>query len=270
MTLQTSCWIAILDYAELRVQYCGKAAVIPETQCIQVTWSVRLVEYMLRMLCKEFGYISCVWSGWNVRYKNRSGQPRLLGRIVLEPRSNVASYGAKQRPLRPKKTCVSGQTVFPKLMRPCVFFFFFFFFCLLVRFLNRGKRSEMVSVVSRYERNEIWIEYIYFLFINSCTIVCLIPKLPYFLGKYKCYTCSIKLKPLIIWCNWRQNNIDAHGLELTRALTRDTCCFFRPKVHSTPINTISEFLKEITPIGCTSLELLNRPVFIMIIYTVCI
>ena len=54
--------------------------------------------------------------------------------------------------VRPKKkTCVSGKTVSPKLMRPCVFFVFF----LLVRFLNRGKRSEMVSVVSRYERNEI-------------------------------------------------------------------------------------------------------------------
>ena len=75
---------------------------------------------------------------------------------------------------------------------------FFFFFFLLLRFINRGKRSEMVSVVSRYERNEIWIEYIYFLFINSCTIVCLIPKLPSFLGKYKCYTCSIKLKTLIL------------------------------------------------------------------------
>ena len=48
-----------------------------------------------------------------------------------------------------KKTCVSGQTVSPKLMRPCGLFF------LLVRCLNRGKRSEMVSVVSRYERNEI-------------------------------------------------------------------------------------------------------------------
>ena len=55
---------------------------------------------MLRMLCKEFGYISSVWSGWNVRYKNRSGQHWLLGRIVLEPRSNVASYGVKQRPLK--------------------------------------------------------------------------------------------------------------------------------------------------------------------------
>ena len=30
-----------------------------------------------------------------------------------------------------------------------------FFLFLLVRFINRGKRSEMVSVVSRYERNEI-------------------------------------------------------------------------------------------------------------------
>ena len=54
--------------------------------------------------------------------------------------------------IRPKKTCVSGQTVSPKLMRARGFFFFFF---LLVRFLYRGKRSEMVPVVSRYERNEI-------------------------------------------------------------------------------------------------------------------
>ena len=70
----------------------------------------------------------------------------------------------------------------------------FFFFFLLVRFINRGKRSEMVSVVSRYERNEIWIEYIYLPYFLSI-------KLPYFLGKYKCYTCSIKKNPHFnIWC----------------------------------------------------------------------
>ena len=65
---------------------------------------------------------------------------------------NGYSYKAKK-----KKTCVSGQTVSPKLTRACgfLFFFFFFFLLLLVRFINRGKRSEMVSVVSRYERNEI-------------------------------------------------------------------------------------------------------------------
>ena len=52
-----------------------------------------------------------------------------------------------------KNTCVSGQTVSPKIDAGARLFFFFFF--LLVRFINRGKRSEMVSVVSRYERNEI-------------------------------------------------------------------------------------------------------------------
>ena len=52
-------------------------------------------------------------------------------------------------------TYVSGQTVSPKSTWARGFFFFFFFFYILVRFINRGKRSEMVSVVSRYERNEI-------------------------------------------------------------------------------------------------------------------
>ena len=79
----------------------------------------------------------------------------------------------------------------------------------LVRFINRGKRSEMVSVVSRYERNEIWIEYIYFLFINSCTMI---PKLPYFLGKY---SCSIKLKTLLfgVFQMMRRVGTDAHWPE---------------------------------------------------------
>ena len=101
---------------------------------------------------------------------------------------------------------------------------FFLFVFLLVRFLNRGKRSEMVSVVSRYERNEIWIEYIYFLFINSCTIVCLIPKLPYFLGKYKCYTCSIKLKTLIIWCFSTKKILMRTGWTDARADQRHVVC----------------------------------------------
>ena len=34
-----------------------------------------------------------------------------------------------QSQVRPKKTCVSGQTVSPKLMRPCGFFFVFFLTC---------------------------------------------------------------------------------------------------------------------------------------------
>ena len=109
----------------------------------------------------------------------------------------------------------------------------------------------MVSVVSRYERNEIWIEYIYLPYFLSI-------KLPYFLGKYKCYTCSIKLKTLILIFGvfqsstlfmdhqlqlYIQQSQAEHRecrkriklkkkkcwrarLELTRALTRDTCVFF--------------------------------------------
>ena len=55
-----------------------------------------------------------------------------------------------------KNPHVSGQTVSPKLTRARGFFFLFFFFFLLVRFINRGKRSEMVSVGmkgTRYELN---------------------------------------------------------------------------------------------------------------------
>ena len=47
------------------------------------------------------------------------------------------------------------QTLGAKIEAGMQLFFSFFFFFLLVRFINRGKRSEMVSVVSRYERNEI-------------------------------------------------------------------------------------------------------------------
>ena len=153
--------------------------------------------------------------------------------------------------LRPKKTPhVSLVRLFLQNWRGRAFFFFFF---LLVRFINRGKRSEMVSVVSRHERNEIWIEYIYLPYFLSI-------KLPYFLGKYKCYTCSIKLKTLILIFGvfqsstlfmdhqlqlYIQQSQAEHRecrkriklkkkkcwrarLELTRALTRDTCVFFWP------------------------------------------
>ena len=66
----------------------------------------------------------------------------------------VSENGNRTPIVRPKKKpCVSGQTVSPKSTRARGFIFLFFFF-LLVRFINRGKRSEMVSVVSRYERNE--------------------------------------------------------------------------------------------------------------------
>jgi hypothetical protein len=52
--------------------------------------------------------------------------------------------------VRPKKKCVSGQTVPPKLMRPCMFF-------LLSREIPDGeKRSEMVvNLILRYEKNGI-------------------------------------------------------------------------------------------------------------------
>ena len=158
--------------------------------------------------------------------------------------------GAPSTKAKKKTTCVSGQTVSPKLTRARGVFFSSSSF-LLVRYINRGKRSEMVSVVSRYERNEIWIEYIYLPYFLSI-------KLPYFLGKYKCYTCSIKLKTLILIFGvfqsstlfmdhqlqlYIQQSQAEHRecrkriklekkkcwrarLELTRALTRDTCGFF--------------------------------------------
>ena len=66
--------------------------------------------------------------------------------MITSMKSTHRSVPLSHSAVRPKKTHVST--------RARGFFFFFFFF-ILVRFINRGKRSEMVSVVSRYERNEI-------------------------------------------------------------------------------------------------------------------
>ena len=90
-------------------------------------------------------------------YRNLSvgkKQPRRLS-LLLKQFGGLGKYG-----IRPKKTCVSGQTVSPKLMRPCGFFFFFFFF-LLVGFLNSGKRSEMVLVGMKGTRYELNISTFY-------------------------------------------------------------------------------------------------------------
>ena len=62
----------------------------------------------------------------------------------------VLSGGRQVPVLGLKKTMCLWSNCFSKIDAVMHFFYF-----LLVRFLNRGKRSEMVSVVSRYERNEI-------------------------------------------------------------------------------------------------------------------
>ena len=74
------------------------------------------------------GYFRVRKNIWNL--KDHSNTTFLFYDESLQVVTDVyISYSTKP-PLRPKKTtCVSGQTVSPKLMRPCGFFFFCFFTC---------------------------------------------------------------------------------------------------------------------------------------------
>ena len=77
--------------------------------------------------------------------------------VILEGQCCASAIvETRSTPIRPyKKNMCLWSNCFSKIDVAMRLFFFFFFFFLLVGFLNRGKRSEMVSVVSRYERNEI-------------------------------------------------------------------------------------------------------------------
>ena len=104
---------------------------------------VELTKQLLNGLkgCNSSG---CLYAVQHTTVSHRPLQPRPVVWICQQLHN---LFKAKKK----KNMCLwSSQTVSPKLTRPCGFFFF-----LLVRFVNRGKRSEMVSVVSRYERNEI-------------------------------------------------------------------------------------------------------------------
>ena len=69
---------------------------------------------------------------------------------------------SKKKGVRPKKKnmCL-WSNCFSKIDVAMQGFFCFVFFK-LVRFLNKGKRSEMVSVVSRYERNGIFFFFFFY------------------------------------------------------------------------------------------------------------